>query len=338
MRFEPNPTAPGGKRRRPSSDHGQDDLDHGHDDDPPWATPRGEHRRGTAAERPPARRWVPARSTPPSSTHVRCDRPASPSPTRWAMTMAVRPPAARRGPARCASPSAGRGSTSASSSTSTQGRARTPPRARSWRSPDDSDEPRSWTGGGRARRAAGRRGSSRADQPHRLVDLGLRGVGPGEGEVGPEGVVEQERLLRARRRAGAAATRWSRRRCRRRRAAPGRRWGRSERVTSLAMVDFPAPRRPDEGEGLAGGDVQVDAPQHLGPVGRVPERHRLEPDLAFDRRQPSSRRAPRHRRRRRQQAPGACRWRPGPAGRWWTAARSLLDRGEERRQVQREAR
>ena len=84
----------------------------------------------------------------------------------------------------------------ASSSTSTRGAARNArARARSWRSPDDSDTPRSWT-------SVSTPSGSRVDELgepdalHRLVDLVVGGVGPGEGDVVAHGAREQERLLR----------------------------------------------------------------------------------------------------------------------------------------------
>ena len=169
--------------------------------------PRRVHLRVATAERR-ARRGSRARRSG-RRRRRRCGRPAWRSTRRWAMMIAVRPSSTRvEARLDLASPTCRSRFDVASSSTSTRGRARKArASARSWRSPDDSDDAALVHRRVDALRAAarsGRRGRRGRTASHDLV---VGGVGPGEGDVVAERAGEQERLLRARRRAGGAATR-----------------------------------------------------------------------------------------------------------------------------------
>ena len=135
-------------------------------------------------------------------------------------------------------------------------------RAISWRWPAESDRPRSLTAVQVAVAECGDELVS-ADGACRRLDLGVGRVGPAVGDVVADRAGEQERLLRHDRRAagGTRSGRCRAGRCRR----PAHRAARRvvEAGDELHDRRLPRARLADEGDGLAGLDVEVDAGECL---------------------------------------------------------------------------
>ena len=235
--------------------------------------PRGVHRRRSARPGRPARRAEPISTIRPSSTTaIRSARIAVES--RWATMIAVRPSSSASRPASTWASDLRSRFDVASSRTSTRGSARKArASAMSWRSPDDSETPRSWTG---VSTPSGRRSTSSVRPTRLTASLTSSSVadGPGEGDVVAERAREQERLL------GDDAELASERL--------------DGDVAQVVAVDEDAAlgrvveagdelgdrrlaraRRADERHGLAGSDVEVDVAQH-GHGRVVPEGHVVE--------------------------------------------------------------